>query len=122
MSLSKAQKNRLTRLIEIAKNNKAEWQCRRQFHLAAIFDGKQMLSMACNTSKTHPSCQLWYPSLIQSQHAEFAAITAAKRANFKGCSIYVIRIDNNGEPALSAPCPYCAKLITSKRFSLVIHT
>lgn len=56
-------------------------------------------------------------------HAEFAAILNAKglEGNYKNCTLYIARIDNNGNVANSAPCQYCAKVI-EKIGIKVIHT
>lgn len=122
MNLTKRQKSRLDSLIKIARQSKTKRQVRRQYHVAAIYKGKARISLACNTTKTHPRKNNYYPEIINTVHAELAAILAAGDIDFSDCVIFVIRIDNNGNIANSAPCEHCQKLIRSLKFKRVIHT
>lgn len=121
-SVSKKERFKLDSLIKFARRNKEGLQCRKQFHVAAIYEGKTRLSIACNSNKTHPKKSDFYPDIKETIHAELMAIILSGRIEFTKCTIYIVRIDNNGRVANSKPCEYCAALIKSFRFKKVIYT
>lgn len=76
-----------------------------------IFKQKKIISKGYNTSqksvkRLHPRFQRWPHSI----HAEVDAIIKAKK-NLKGCSLLVIRINNNSQFRMSKPCSNCSKYI-----------
>lgn len=111
-------------LVRFAKVQKEFMQTRRQFHCCMIVDGNKVLSIACNSVKTHPLAARFYSHPEGGVHAEFAAILAARglRADYSRCTLYVIRIDNNWKLANSAPCKHCYKLIQDLNFKKIIHS
>lgn len=122
MNESFEEKN-LIHLINWAKQNKKSLQIRRQFHVAAIYQRKRLISLAINTDKTHPAMKPWYPYFPGlGTHAELNAILQAEKIDFSKSTLYVIRIDNNGNVADSKPCCYCQKMIESFQFYKVIHS
>lgn len=52
-------------------------------------------------------------------HAEMLALVRSKG---KGHTLYVARVDSNGKPVDSAPCPVCQTLINNSHIKEVIHT
>lgn len=95
------------RAVKIAAKSK----CKRYRHGATIFFRNRVISSSCNLLKTHPLGS----GVNSNLHAEVRAILQAlrNRKNLKGCSIYVVRINNQGELKLSKPCKSCANLIKS---------
>lgn len=60
----------------------------------------------------------------RSIHAEVAAICDAKRnmASLKNCTLYVVRINTDGELARSLPCKHCEKFIKKHCIPLVFFS
>lgn len=56
-----------------------------------------------------------------SRHAEIEAIRDANW-NVRGATIYVARINNNGEDRYSKPCGYCERVIIDTEIKKVIYT
>lgn len=76
-----------------------------------IFKSKRIVSVGFNQvgvrcRKLHPKYQN-YPNNI---HAEIDSIINA-RCDLSGCSIVVVRINNNGELRLAKPCSLCQEYI-----------
>ena len=106
-------KIRLQKLIEIARLNKNK-QERRSFHVAAVYQRGVCISLAFNQRKSHPRMKGLYPDFPGiGLHAEFAAILGAKglKGNYRNCTLYVARLDNNGFVASSAPCEHCSRVL-----------
>lgn len=109
------------RLIQISRNLKLEYQTGRSFHTSFIFHGPKLLTMGINSYKEHHLItripvyrQLKTTGFYQAGiHSEVAA---AKNLDFKceGLTLVNIRIDNNGNPAYSAPCGNCWEYIVEK--------
>lgn len=55
-------------------------------------------------------------------HAEVAALNACKKMNLSGATLYVARINKNGEPRMSKPCARCQKAIRERGIKKVIYT
>lgn len=55
-----------------------------------------------------------------SEHAEMAALRRCKRT--QGATIYISRINNNGEEMMSRPCPKCMKLIRKAGIKKIVYT
>lgn len=119
----KSERAIFNRLVQWAKKNKSLKQERRQFHVAAIYHKNKQISLACNSIRTHPRVKRHYPDFVEGIHAEFAAILMAENlVNLSDCKLFVLRIDNNGQLANSAPCLYCSKIIEQIRFKKLIHS
>jgi cytidine deaminase len=118
------QKDHLQKLISWAKHHKEFLQMRRQFHVAAIYKRNKLISIATNSLKSHPLMAGFYPDYPgMGLHAELAAIIQAGiDGDFTKKSLYVIRIDNNGNLANSKPCIYCQRLIDKLKFKSVEHS
>lgn len=104
----------LDRLIKISKSLKEQNQTGRSFHTSFIFKGPKLLSVGINSYKEFelisklPKYKQYRDGGVYRAgiHSEVAA---AKQLDFncKGLVLVNIRIDNNGNPAYSAPCPNC---------------
>lgn len=123
MSLTAAEQRTLNKFVRIAKENKLTKQQRRQYHLSVITERGIPISMCWNQVKTHPISKKHYP-LSNTIHAELGAILAAKglKGNYSKAKLWVIRIDNNGNPANSKPCACCQAIIDTLNFKSVIHS
>ena len=116
--------NRISRLVEVAYALKCRNQDFRAFHVAAIFRKKRLISLACNSKKTHPLTLGKYPEYINSKgvHAESLAVIRAGLEDFSGHDLFVIRIDNENRVNLSKPCFSCSTLLRGLSFKSIQYS
>lgn len=113
----------ILKLIEFARALKPARQDLREFHVCGIFRKNKLISLACNTRKSHPlSIRHNYPFASKGTHAELLAILRGKQENYKGYDLFVLRLDNNGKINYSKPCPFCTELIKKTEFSNVWYS
>ena len=78
---------------------------------AVIFNKKVVISSGHNYKlKSVRSVTQKYLKYRYAIHAEIDAIIKAK-ADLKGASILVVRVNNNGELRMAKPCKYCMMYI-----------
>lgn len=111
---------RLIRTIEIARALQPQKQTGRSFHLATIYDGPRLLSIGYNDYK-HEHLRHKFgeyrptressAKYIAGRHAEMESVRRLKIPcnNFIMC---VVRIDRNGQLAMSQPCKNCLKKLS----------
>ena len=91
-------------------------------HGAVVVSGSSVLAMHPNLHRNHPSC---VPDRLDeaSVHAEAAAIYAVKdKSRLRGATIYVARVNNQGDLRYSKPCDSCESLINDVGIRRVVHT
>lgn len=98
--------------LEIAHALKPEAQNQRSFHVAFLYHKNKLISIAQNSTKTHPrNNELGATDYVKGRCAELNVVLKSKRVDFKDCVMFVVRINNNGEEAaMSKPCTFCQKL------------
>ena len=93
----------------------------KQRHGAVIVMSGRVMSVGINKWRNHPS--IIEESKVKhecSVHAEIDAMSRVKDA--RGATIYVARVNNNGEPLLSRPCDNCHSAIIDAGISKIIYT
>lgn len=106
------------RLEEITKALKPIHQSGKSFHVTAVYRKNKMLCIAHNNyNKEHPYYKFGEYTPIKGGkysagiHSETAALI---KLGFEDCSDLTfvnIRIDNNGNPAISKPCENCQRVL-----------
>jgi dCMP deaminase len=86
---------------------------------AVIYKGNKVVSLGFNKIKSHPI--LANEDRFYSLHAEMSAMLNAKQ-DLKGCTIYVYREYQNGDPALAKPCKHCMPTLIDAGISKVYFT
>lgn len=86
-----------------------------------------ILSIGVNSSKTHPfQAKFSKNDHALYWHAETRAISLALKNGYKDLlkksSLYVLRLTKAGRPAISMPCPGCAKAISVHNVGRVIYS
>jgi deoxycytidylate deaminase len=115
---------RYHKLIEMARAMKPLKQSLRAFHVAGIFKKQELVSVGFNTRKTHPKTIKFYPSFKHDNatHAEMLAVIRGRLEDYSGHDLIVVRIDNNYNVNLSAPCQHCANLIKTLNFNKIYYS
>ena len=91
-------------------------------HGAVIVKGGRVLGTGYNKIRNHPiNVSPEHVKTKCSIHAEESAIRDAKY-DVKGATIYVARVNKNGEDRDSMPCPRCFNLIKKYGIKKVIYT
>lgn len=79
-----------------------------------------------NYIKSHPTQRRLAESVDLEEciyiHAEIAALIKVKKPIPKNSKIYISRIDSNGVPVLSAPCPICQHALMLAGITSIYHT
>jgi deoxycytidylate deaminase len=103
----------------------------KRYHLGAVIaNGSEILSVACNQSKSHP-LQKKYNQKRESfaaenwthLHAEIACISKVKNKKLlSGSTIYISRKTKHDENALARPCKACMQAIIDHKIKKIIYT
>lgn len=97
------------RFIDIAKKAALKSLFDRQRHGAVLVKGGSVIKIATN-SGDYCSFGDKFRSEQEgpaSVHAELGCILGVDKSVTQGATVYVVRINNNGEFRLSKPCPMC---------------
>ena len=97
----------------------AETSTERTKHGCIIVLGGAVQAMGVNTYRNQPGIVAEVDCL--SVHAEINALKRVKR-NLSGAVVYVSRVNNNGEPRQSRPCPACLKSLKDAGCKRVVYT
>lgn len=116
-SLSRKQKSFLNLAVKTAAASELA-----QKHGAVVVKGGSVLSLGFNKQK---NADIVNPSEAVSPeyftvHAEIDALNRA--GNTEGATIYIARVNNNGEERYSRPCNSCAEAIRKAKIRTVIYT
>jgi deoxycytidylate deaminase len=97
-----------------------------------IVKKRKVISLSCNLTKSHPLQKKltilrfddeFLDKCKSEQHAEFAAIISIKNKDIlKGASIYIARLDSEGNTLPGFPCPACYHLITKYGIKNIFYT
>lgn len=90
-------------------------------HGAIVFKSGRVLGRGYNKPRNHPRM------IEDGNHAEqcgyHAEVVAMRDAgNVEGATIFVARINNNGEDLLSKPCKNCQKVLISRKVKNIVYT
>ena len=121
---------RSDRYIEISRALMPEHQCRRTFHTTFIVRKGKIQSIGINSTKTHPrNLKYNYQGAdgvdirsIVGVHSELDAVIKMGRKDCSDCVFINVRIDNNGQVAMSAPCEGCQCVLRQVGFKQVWYT
>jgi tRNA(Arg) A34 adenosine deaminase TadA len=112
-----------SKCLEIARAMKPLSQEIRNYHVAFVFKKNKIVSISANKKRTHPkNLKFDYHKHQPGIHSELGAILKAKKDNFKKHTMFVVRIDNNGEAAYSKCCPGCSGLVKSVGMEKVFYS
>jgi deoxycytidylate deaminase len=118
------------RYIEISKALQPHQQCRRTFHTTFIVRKGKIQRIGVNSLKTHPrNLQYNYKNSdgmdIRSMvgiHSELDAVIKWGRKDCTDCVFINVRINNNGQVAMAAPCCGCQSILRQVGFKQVYYT
>jgi len=116
------------RLEEIAKALKPVSQSGKNFHVTFVYNKNKLLCVANNDyRKRHPYHKFgeYLPEIktdryIPGIHSECAAIIKMGLEDCSHLTFVNLRIDNNGNPAISKPCNNCSRLLNQIGFKQII--
>lgn len=106
---------KLLRTIDLARALQPEKSTGRSFHLATIFDGPRLLSIGYNNYKhehlrhkfgEYKPTRSSTAKYIAGRHAEMESVRRLK-IPCNNLTMCVVRIDRNGQIAMSQPCRNC---------------
>jgi len=113
--------NKDKRYLKLAKNIALSSKERRK-HGAVIVKSNRVLSVGINKFRNHPD--IIPESMIKKSCSTHAEIDALKKINYdaKNATIYVARVNNNGQPMLSRPCNNCYIAIKDAGVKNIVYT
>lgn len=77
---------------------------------AVLMKGRKCVAMGRNWfRKSHTKSKTIWNGI----HAEFNCLHGMDPSKTKGCTIFVVRITNNGDLAMARPCEECQNLLQS---------
>ena len=94
----------------------------RQKHGAVVVKSGRVLGTGFNKDKNHPMSVS--PEHIKTHCSRHAEVEAIRDANFavEGATLYVARVNRQGQDRNSKPCIYCQAVIESTKIKKVIYT
>lgn len=109
----------VTKLAKLCVSNPVPLRCK---HVAALVDKNKIISLGLNKAQSDPG----FYKLSQNQkkqfiHAEWDCLNNVG-TDCSRLSLYVVRVNKNGELAQSKPCLICQKLITKTGIKRVVYT
>jgi hypothetical protein len=106
------------RLEEIAKALKPVHQSGKSFHVTVVYRKNKMLCIANNNyNKNHPYHKFGEYAATKGGdymagiHSETAALIKLGLEDCSDLTFVNLRIDNNGNPAISRPCDNCQRVL-----------
>jgi tRNA(Arg) A34 adenosine deaminase TadA len=88
-------------------------------HGAVIVKGGRVLAVGVNANR-NIATNTSFPKFENAVHAEVAALKAC--SDTVGATLYVARVNNQGEERMSKPCPACYAAIVKAGIRKVIFT
>lgn len=119
MKIKTATSNTEVRFLKIAISLASTSESRMK-HGAIVVKSGNVLGMGINKTRNSPKIMKSAP-LGCSVHAEVAAVRSAGY-NVSGATVYVARVNRNGEHRNSAPCSECQKVLNKLGVKRVVHT
>lgn len=96
----------------------AELSQHRKWKLGAVVaQGARVLSTSPNKFRNPP----WINHLESTTHAEIAALARCLRSA-RGATVYVARVNGQGETRLARPCLVCMKALTLAGVGATVYT
>lgn len=107
--------NLISRAVVIARTSEYRWQ-----HGSVVAKGRKVLGTAPNKFRNHPLVD----EQNVSDHAEHAVLRELLkvRADLRGCTIYIARINKAGVTTMSRPCEDCMVLIIQAGIKEFVYT
>ena len=110
-NLSKKHKKFLLLAMRMAENSECPFR-----HGSVLVKNGRVLAVGFNKAKNSSTTEKH-----QSVHAEEDVIRKSK-ISVEGATLYVARINRNGEPMLSMPCADCMAVLEAQRIKVVYYT
>jgi len=109
----------ISKLTALCAENTVDLRCR---HVSALADKNRIISIGMNSTRTCP----WFYKYSrrqakQYQHSEWNCLKNLK-GDFRRTTLYVVRLDRQGQWNNSKPCEICSKIIKDKNISRVVHS
>ncbi len=107
--------NLIKRAVKVAENSTYRWK-----HGAVVAKGNKVLGFAPNKFRNAPLVD----EHNVSDHAERATLRELLkfRDDLRGCTIYIARINNQGDTMISRPCPACMKAVIEAGIKEIVYT
>lgn len=114
---------RYKKILEIARALKPTEQERREFHVSVLFYKNRIVLITTNKTKTHPKNLQFKYHQDSGLHSELRCVIKGGREDYSKYSIWVVRIDNNGEKAaMSKPCSCCQNLLNQVNMGEIYYS
>lgn len=112
--------------VILSQNSNSTKRCN---HVAIVTKRNRIVSIGTNSDKTHPMAKtLKIAKQTETMCAELAAALKIGLSHkeglpdFRGLTMTVVRVGNNGELRMSKPCSACQKLLSMCNFKRVIYS
>lgn len=116
--LSKSHKKYLNQAVKLAKMSDCRYK-----HGAVIRKSGRTISVGINYTVNDPRILEDISAKEHAAiHAEVAALNACRKVDLNGATIYVARVNNKGEEAMSKPCARCHKALVERGIKKVVYT
>ena len=106
------------KLAKLCEKNPVQLRCK---HVAALVSRNTIVSLGMNKAKSDPGFfELSKDRRKQYVHAEWDCLNGIENAH--KYTMYVVRVDKNGQLANSKPCKICQQAIDGAGIKRVVHS
>lgn len=117
------------RLEEICSALKPKYQSGKSFHVTFVYKKNKLLCIANNNyKKNHPYHKFGEYKAIKNGkkyqagiHSECAALIKLGLEDCSDLTFVNLRVDNNGNPAISKPCANCQRLLDQVGYKKIFY-
>ena len=112
--------NKTKRYLELAKRQAFQSPFSRQRHGAVLVRGGSVINAAFNSSGFNNFGYRF--NRYASRHAELGAVLGLDKSITQGSTVYVVRVNNEGDYQLSKPCKMCLEAMKFCGVKRVVYT
>ena len=115
---------KIGRYLELAKNMARQSTYGKIKHGAVLVKGGSIISTSCNKDSFSSFGNRFrkHDCGHATHHAELGCVLGIDRSKTNGATVYVVRINREGEFRLSKPCPMCHEVLKFCGIRKVVYT
>ena len=117
--------NKVRSYFDLAKRVAQQSQHDHFKHGAVLVKGGSVLNTSCNKDKYKSFGNRFRDTKVcghATHHAELGCILGLDKSTTQGATIYVVRVNRQGEYRLSKPCPMCEEVLKFCGVKRVVYT
>lgn len=110
----------MKKLENVIREIKHDLRCK---HAAFLVEKGKVISIGVNKEKSHPIQKQFsrFPNMTY-LHAEIDCLKSIENFDINKTTLYILRLDNNGNYAMSAPCIGCQRFLQQMQVKRIVYS